>query len=148
MTIHAKSELCKKGAPLHSKMENTVPTQVLARLLNRPSVIKSFPSRNSICLCLLSTCTSWPRGKVYLPGLPLPFLSKLFILFLSSFSWECAISFSCAFFSDRMERFITEGPAYIFPLPWSSGRSPGLPRHLYVLVLLVYITLPLMPKYH
>lgn len=127
MTIHVKSESCIKGASLHSKMENTVPTQVLACLLNWPSVIKSFPSRNSLCLCLLSTCTSWPRGKVYLSGLSLPFLSKLFISFFASFSWECANFFLLCIFLRPYGAFHHLGTCLYFPstaelwqVTWSS----------------------------
>lgn len=147
MTIHAKSELCKKSAPLHSKMENTVPTQVLARLLYQPSVIQSFPARNAICLCLLSTCTSWPRGKVYPPGLPLPFLSKLFIYFLI-FLGMCQLLHPLHF-SQTIRTLYHLRTCLYFPSTvefWQATWSSLC--QLYVLVLLVYITLPLMPKYH
>lgn len=48
MTIHAESELCREVHPCILKPENTVPTQVPARLFSQPSPVKKLSFRELI----------------------------------------------------------------------------------------------------
>lgn len=80
-------------------------------------------------------------------GLPLPFLSKLFISFLI-FLGMCQLLHPLHF-SQTIRTFYHLRTCLYFPSTvelWQATWSSLC--QLYVLVLLVYITVPLMPKYH